>query len=48
MALYLFTEDIDLDLPLLALYEDSEGPQWVGIRSTLDRELATVLSRAAP
>ncbi|MCL7978863.1 MAG: hypothetical protein M8865_03110 [marine benthic group bacterium] len=49
MALYLFTEDIDLDLPLVALYqEDSEGPQWVGIRSTLDRELATVLSRAAP
>ena len=48
MALYLFTEEIDLDLPLVALYENSEGPQWVGIRSTLDRELATVLSRAAP
>ncbi|MEJ2482088.1 MAG: hypothetical protein P8049_02955 [Gemmatimonadota bacterium] len=46
MALYLFTEDIDLDLPLVALYQDGEGPQWVGIRSTLDRELATVLSRA--
>ena len=48
MALYLFTEEIDLDLPLVALYENGEGPQWVGIRSTLDRELATVLSRAAP
>jgi hypothetical protein len=48
MALYLFSEDIDLDLPLVALYQNAEGPQWVGIRSTLDRELATVLSRAAP
>jgi len=49
MALYLFTEEIDLDLPLVAIYqENSEGPEWIGIRSTLDRELATVLSRAAP
>ena len=49
MALYLFTDEIDLDLPLVALYqENAEGPQWIGIRSTLDRELATVLSRATP
>ncbi len=49
MALYLFTDEIDLDLPLVALYQESaEGAQWVGIRSTLDRELATVLSRATP
>ena len=49
MALYLFTDDIDLDLPLVALYqENAEGAQWIGIRSTLDRELATVLSRATP
>ena len=48
MALYLYTEDVDLDLPLVALYPGGEGPQWVGIRSRLDRELATVLSRAAP
>lgn len=49
MALYLFTDDIDLDLPLVALYqENAEGAEWIGIRSRLDRELATVLSRAAP
>jgi len=48
MALYVYTEDVDLDLPLVALYQNAEGPQWVGIRTRLDRELATVLSRAAP
>jgi hypothetical protein len=48
MALYLFTEDVDLDLPLVALYQNAVGAQWVGIRTTLDRELSTVLARAAP
>jgi hypothetical protein len=48
MALYVYTADVDLDLPLVALYQGAEGPQWVGIRSRLDRELATVLSRAVP
>ena len=48
MALYIYTEDVDLDLPLVALYQNAEGRQWVGIRTTLDRELSTVLSRAAP
>lgn len=48
MALYVYEADVDLDLPLVAVYQHSEGPQWVGIRTRLDRELATVLSRAAP
>lgn len=47
MALYLFSEDVDLDLPIDAVYQDGVGPQWVAIRATLDRELATVLARAA-
>lgn len=48
MALYVYEQDVDLDLPLVAVYENAEGSQWVGIRTRLDRELATVLSRAAP
>ena len=48
MALFVYTEDVDLDLPLAAVYQNAEGPQWVGIRTRLDRELATVLARAAP
>ncbi len=47
MALYLYTADVDLNLPLIAVYENGEGPQWVGIRAALDRELSTVMARAA-
>jgi len=48
MALYVYEEDVDLDLPLVAVYQHAEGSQWVGIRTRLDRELSTVLSRASP
>lgn len=48
IALYLFESDIDLDLPIVLEYDRRESRAWAGIRTLLDRELAKVLSRAAP
>jgi hypothetical protein len=48
IALYLFDGDIDLDLPIDIEYDRVISGRWSGIRTVLDRELAKVLSRAAP
>jgi len=48
VALYLFESDVDLDLPIELVYQGKSSYRWSGIRSVLDRELATVLSRAMP
>jgi hypothetical protein len=48
VALYLFPSEVDLDLPVVFEYDGREGGRWGGIRSTLDRELAKVLSRVRP
>lgn len=46
IALYLFTPDIDLDLPMTVAYGDARSSRWDGIRSILDSELAQSNSRA--
>jgi hypothetical protein len=46
IALYLFPGEIDLDLPMSVIYRSAENSRWGGIRSSLDRELSLVLSRA--
>lgn len=48
IALYLFPADIDLDLPMVVEYNGRPGTRWTSIRSTLDRELSKVTSRATP
>jgi hypothetical protein len=48
IALYLFDGDIDLDLPIDVEYNRVISGRWSGIRTLLDRELAKVMSRAAP
>jgi len=48
IAIYLFDGDIDLDLPIEVEYDRVRSGRWAAIRSLLDRELAKVLSRAAP
>jgi len=46
IALYLFSADIDLDLPTEVAYREASSSRWDGIRSTLDSELALAMSRA--
>jgi len=48
IALYLFSPDIDLDLPMTLEYAGSASGRWSGIRTVLDGELAKVMSRVAP
>ena len=46
VALYLFSEEIDLNLPTTVRYGDAESDRWNSIRSTLDSELSRANSRA--
>ncbi|MFQ5890038.1 MAG: hypothetical protein ACE5JR_08290 [Gemmatimonadota bacterium] len=46
IALYLFSADIDLELPLTVVYQGTESSRWNAIRNRLDAELSRVLSRA--
>lgn len=48
VAMYLFPAEIDLDLPMTLEYDGRQSTRWTAIRSTLDRELSTVLSRVPP
>ncbi len=48
VALYLFPGEIDLDLPMEVEYDGRQSPRWSAIRTTLDRELAKVMSRVPP
>ena len=38
----------DLDLPMEVEYDGRQSPRWSAIRTTLDRELAKVMSRVPP
>ena len=47
IALYLFSGDIDLNLPMTVLYQQGSSAAWGSIRTILDRERSLVLSRSA-
>ncbi|MEE9208390.1 MAG: hypothetical protein V3U67_08485 [Gemmatimonadota bacterium] len=47
IALYLFSGDIDLNLPMTVLYQQGSSAAWGSIRTLLDRERSLVLSRSA-
>lgn len=46
IALYLFSPDIDLDLPTTVRYGNAESDRWNGIRRSLDSERSRANSRA--
>lgn len=46
VALYLFSPEIDLDLPTVVRYGDAQSDRWDGIRPTLDSERSRANSRA--
>ncbi|MEN8143797.1 MAG: hypothetical protein ABFS14_02495 [Gemmatimonadota bacterium] len=47
IALYLFSGEIDLNLPMTVLYQQGSSSAWGSIRTILDRERSLVLSRSA-
>ena len=46
VALYLFSPEIDLNLPTVVRYGDAESDRWNSIRGTLDSERSRANSRA--